>query len=143
MKKITNPARKKGGVNRATQINFVPYLVCDSTANPVRGPTPTYHCADAQYSRRTPSLVHRDALHSHHRPTCPKEGQRTHFDTLGFRNECYYSQRRVSSLQARKGHNQFERDTFSKLDDVKDVIDKWADNAAKRLKELRDSRGGS
>jgi len=39
--------------------------------------------------------------------------------------------------------NQFELDTFSKLDDVKDVIDKWADNAAKRLKELRDSRGGS
>ncbi len=45
-------------------------------------------------------------------------------------------------VQAGKG-NQFELDTFSKLDDVKDVIDKWADAAAKRLKELRDSRGGS
>lgn len=33
--------------------------------------------------------------------------------------------------------NQFELDTFSKLDDVKDVIDKWADEAAERLKELR------
>lgn len=40
------------------------------------------------------------------------------------------------------GHgNQFELDTFSKLDDVKDVIDKWADAAAARLKELRESRG--
>jgi len=39
--------------------------------------------------------------------------------------------------------NQFELDTFSKLDDVKDVIDKWADAAAKRLKELRESRGSS
>jgi hypothetical protein len=45
-------------------------------------------------------------------------------------------------VQAGKG-NQFELDTFSKLDDVKDVIDKWADAAAKRLKELRESRGGS
>ena len=45
-------------------------------------------------------------------------------------------------IQVGRG-NQFELDTFSKLDDVKDVIDKWADNAAKRLKELRDSRGGS
>jgi len=29
------------------------------------------------------------------------------------------------------------------INDVKNVIDQWADNAAKRLKELRDSRGGS
>jgi|CXWL01.1.fsa_nt_gi hypothetical protein len=39
------------------------------------------------------------------------------------------------------GHgNQFELDTFSKLDDVKDVIDKWADAAAARLKEMREAR---
>lgn len=42
-------------------------------------------------------------------------------------------------VQAGRG-NQFELDTFSKLDDVKDVIDKWADAAAKRLKELRESK---
>ena len=36
--------------------------------------------------------------------------------------------------------NQFELDTFSALDDVKDVIDKWADEAAERLKELRRAR---
>lgn len=45
-------------------------------------------------------------------------------------------------IQVGRG-NQFELDTFSKLDDVKDVIDKWADAAAKRLKELRDSKGNS
>ena len=36
--------------------------------------------------------------------------------------------------------NQFELDTFSKLDDVKDVIDTWAKEAEKRLRELREAR---
>jgi hypothetical protein len=39
-------------------------------------------------------------------------------------------------IQAGKG-NQFELDTFSSVDDVKDVIDKWSENAGKRLDELR------
>jgi hypothetical protein len=39
-------------------------------------------------------------------------------------------------IQAGKG-SQFELDTFSKLDDVKDAINKWAENAGKRLDELR------
>lgn len=33
--------------------------------------------------------------------------------------------------------NQFELDTFDKLDDVKDVIDVWAEEAKARLNELR------
>ena len=33
--------------------------------------------------------------------------------------------------------NQFELDTFNALDDVKDVIDRWAEEGTKRLKELR------
>lgn len=45
-------------------------------------------------------------------------------------------------VQAGKG-SQFELDTFSKLDDVKDVIDRWAQAASERLKEMRESRGGS
>ena len=40
-------------------------------------------------------------------------------------------------VQSGKG-NQFELDTFSELDDVKDVIDSWAEAAGKRLKELRE-----
>lgn len=36
--------------------------------------------------------------------------------------------------------NQFELDTFSKLDDVKDVIDRWAKEAEQRLRELREAR---
>ncbi len=40
-------------------------------------------------------------------------------------------------VQSGKG-NQFELDTFSELDDVKDIIDRWAEAAAKRLKELRE-----
>ncbi len=40
-------------------------------------------------------------------------------------------------VQSGKG-NQFELDTFSELDDVKDVIDDWAEAAGKRLKELRE-----
>jgi hypothetical protein len=43
-------------------------------------------------------------------------------------------------VQSGKG-NQFELDTFSELDDVKDVIDRWAKAAAKRLKELRERSG--
>jgi hypothetical protein len=39
-------------------------------------------------------------------------------------------------VQVGKG-NQFELDTFSKLDDIKDTIDKWAENAATRLDELK------
>ena len=40
-------------------------------------------------------------------------------------------------VQSGKG-NQFELDTFSELDDVKDVIDRWTEAAGKRLKELRE-----
>ncbi|MCZ6654885.1 MAG: DUF3313 domain-containing protein [Planctomycetota bacterium] len=40
-------------------------------------------------------------------------------------------------VQSGKG-NRFELDTFSELDDVKDVIDRWAEAAGKRLKELRE-----
>lgn len=38
--------------------------------------------------------------------------------------------------------NQFELDTFDALDDVKDVIDQWAEEAEKRLRELRGARPG-
>ncbi len=38
--------------------------------------------------------------------------------------------------------SQFELDTFSQLDDVKDVIDSWAKEAEKRLRELRAVRAG-
>ena len=37
--------------------------------------------------------------------------------------------------------DQFELDTFSELDDIKDVIDDWAEEAEERLRELRESRG--
>ena len=40
-------------------------------------------------------------------------------------------------VQSGKG-NQFELDTFSELDDVKDVIDGWSKAVGKRLKELRE-----
>ena len=40
-------------------------------------------------------------------------------------------------VQSGKG-NQFELDTFSELDDVKDVIDRWTEAAGKRLRELRE-----
>ncbi len=40
-------------------------------------------------------------------------------------------------VQSGKG-NQFELDTFSELDDVKDVIDDWSKAAGERLKELRE-----
>lgn len=40
-------------------------------------------------------------------------------------------------VQSGKG-NQFELDTFSKLDDVKDVIDRWSRAAGDRLKALRE-----
>jgi hypothetical protein len=46
VKKVTNPAREKGGANRTIPVNFVPYLVGDSAANPARGPTPTYIVQD-------------------------------------------------------------------------------------------------
>ena len=36
--------------------------------------------------------------------------------------------------------NQFELDTFNKLDDFKDVIDRWAEEAEDRLRELRETR---
>lgn len=36
--------------------------------------------------------------------------------------------------------NQFELDTFDKLDDIKDVIDRWAEEAEDSLRELRESR---
>ena len=36
--------------------------------------------------------------------------------------------------------NQFEIDTFSELDDVEDVIDKWAVEVRKQLKEWREAR---
>ena len=39
-------------------------------------------------------------------------------------------------IQSGKG-NQFELDTFSEIDDVEDVIDKWAENAGKQLDDLR------
>ncbi len=39
-------------------------------------------------------------------------------------------------VQSGKG-NRFELDTFSELDDVEDVIDRWAEAIGKRLKELR------
>jgi hypothetical protein len=39
-------------------------------------------------------------------------------------------------VQAGRG-NQFELDTFSEIDDVKDVIDQWAKTAGERLDELR------
>lgn len=38
-------------------------------------------------------------------------------------------------VQSGRG-NQFELDTFSALDDVKDTIDKWVKNATKQLKEM-------
>ena len=44
-------------------------------------------------------------------------------------------------VQSGKG-NQFELDMFSKLDDVKDVIDRWSEAAGNRLKELRERSGG-
>ncbi len=40
-------------------------------------------------------------------------------------------------VQSGKG-NQFEFDTFSELDDVRDVIDRWSKAAGNRLKELRE-----
>ena len=40
-------------------------------------------------------------------------------------------------VQSGRG-NQFELDTFSEVDDVKDVIDRWAKAAGNRLKELRE-----
>ena len=39
-------------------------------------------------------------------------------------------------IQAGKG-NQFELDTFNRLDDVKDTINEWAENAGNRMAELR------
>ena len=45
-------------------------------------------------------------------------------------------QQLAAAVLSAKG-NQFEIDTFSKLDDVKDVIDQWAREAEKRLTELR------
>ena len=44
-------------------------------------------------------------------------------------------------VQSGKG-NQFELDTFSELDDVEDVIDRWSKAAGNRLKELRARSGG-
>ncbi len=41
----------------------------------------------------------------------------------------------AATIQAGRG-NQFELDTFSSLDDVRDVIDRWAKQAGKRLDEL-------
>jgi hypothetical protein len=41
-------------------------------------------------------------------------------------------------IQAGKG-SQFELDTFNKLDDVKDAINRWAANASNRFAELRAS----
>jgi hypothetical protein len=41
-----------------------------------------------------------------------------------------------ATIQAGRG-NQFELDTFNSLDDVKDVIDRWAKEAGKRLDELK------
>jgi hypothetical protein len=41
----------------------------------------------------------------------------------------------AAGIKAGKG-NQFELDYFKALDDVKDVIDRWAKEAGKRLDEL-------
>jgi hypothetical protein len=45
-------------------------------------------------------------------------------------------QQLAAVIQAGRG-NQFELDTFNALDDVKDVIDRWAKEASKRLEELK------
>jgi len=45
-------------------------------------------------------------------------------------------------IQAGKG-SQFELDSFSKLDDVKDTINRWSDAAGKRLDELRAQRAAA
>ena len=42
----------------------------------------------------------------------------------------------AATIQAGRG-NQFELDTFNTLDDVRDVIDRWAKQAGKRLEELK------
>jgi hypothetical protein len=41
-------------------------------------------------------------------------------------------------IQSGKG-SQFELDTFNRLDDVKDAINTWAENAGNRMAELRAS----
>ena len=38
--------------------------------------------------------------------------------------------------------DQFELDHFDRLDDIKDVINKWAKDAEKRLRELRENPAG-
>lgn len=52
------------------------------------------------------------------------------------------SGRQIAALVQSGRGNQFELDTFSSLDDVKDVIDAWARNAGDRLEELRAERPG-
>ena len=44
-----------------------------------------------------------------------------------------------SAIRAGKG-NQFELDTFSKLDDVKDVIDQWAKTGIEKLNSLKKNK---
>jgi len=45
----------------------------------------------------------------------------------------------AAAIRAGKG-KQFELNPFSNIDDVKNVIDKWAEGAAERLKELREAK---
>ena len=46
----------------------------------------------------------------------------------------------AATIQAGRG-NQFELDSFNSLDDVRDVIDRWAKEAGKRLDELQRESG--
>lgn len=48
----------------------------------------------------------------------------------------------AAAIRSGKG-KEFELNPFSTIDDVKNVIDKWAEAAAERLKELREARSGS
>ena len=48
----------------------------------------------------------------------------------------------AAAIRSGKG-KEFELNPFETINDVKNVIDQWAKSAGERLKELRDSRGGS
>lgn len=45
----------------------------------------------------------------------------------------------AAAIRSGKG-KQFELTPFSTIDDVKSVIDRWAKDAAERLKELREGK---
>ena len=49
----------------------------------------------------------------------------------------------IAASITRATGSQFQLDQFSSINDVKDVIDRWAKDAVEALEKLRESRSGS